>query len=146
MWRSPQTNAVNFLLCLIWLGNIKMSTSVSSCCRKRNLMSWTRNIRCYFFLFAKLPVVKTNSENYSHTSRFRSIKLVFILLFFILLHCMLHNILWSVWTEWCSSIVHSACPQSIYISHWLAMKREISWKEEFRFPYAKQFVGIYKWR
>ena len=90
MWRSPRTNAVNSLLCLIWLGYINMSTSVSSCCRKRNIMSWTGNIRCYFVLFAKLPMVETNSENDSRTSKFRSIKLIFIMLFFILLHCMLH--------------------------------------------------------
>ena len=148
MWRSPRTSTVNSLLCLIWLGYINMSTSVSSCCRKRNIMSWTGNIRCYFFLFVKLPMVETNSENYSGTSRFRSIKLVFIMLFFILLHCMLD---FPIFCDQCK--LSGVCPKStvlvpnlfIFPTDWL-LKREISWKEEFRFPYANQLVGIYKWR
>ena len=137
MWRSPRTNAVNSLLCLIWLGYINMSTSVSSCCRKRNIMSWTGNIRCYFFLFAKLPMVETNSENYSHTSRFRSIKLVFIMLFFILLHCMLHFPIFCDQGELSDVRPYSTVPLVpdlfIYPTDWL-------WKGKF--PEQRNFVFL----
>ena len=134
MWRSRRTNAINSLLCVIWLGYINMPTSVSSCCRKRNIMSWTGNIRCYFFLFAKLPMVETNSENYSRTSRLHSIKLVFIIFFFhsFPLYASLSNILWSVRTEWCSSTV---LVPNLYIfpTDWL-------WKGKF--PEQRNFIFL----
>ena len=115
-------------------------------------MSWTGNITCYFFLFAKLPMVKTNWENCSRPSRFRSVQVnIYHVIHSSPLYASLSNICFIIQYFMISAnwvvLVHSPqCSSPIYIYFPLTMKRKISWTKEFRFPYANKIVGIYKWR
>ena len=82
---------------------------------------------CFFFSLAKNYLGKFLSP--IEISRIPS-KYLHASLLFIVSHYMLHYqtvYAGSMRTEWCQSIVHSACPQSTQkIYYYLAMKREIS--------------------
>ena len=100
-WKSPTINIIIYIMKTmqrrIWVtakkcssvltiprtvvGQGRVYTSLQCWYRKQDVMSWTRNVSCYFFVFVKLPVVKISlslMEISPNPSNYLPIMLLFI--------------------------------------------------------------------
>ena len=142
MWRSPQRNAVNYLLCQMWLGYTDVSTWVSCWCRKWNVVKREYQqllLFSLFFSFARPPVVKTIWENCSRPLRSRAFQ---VNIYHVVIHCSslcasLSNSLCWITAHWVVLVYSPQCLSTIYVENFLLPGYEKgNWTAEFRFPYA----------